>query len=54
MLKESSTPFPLSNVTYLPVQETLINKWKLRHYFKYNLILNIQDAEEISKEEKKF
>ena len=28
MVKESSTPFPLSCVTYLPIQEILINKWK--------------------------
>ena len=26
MLKESSTLFPLSSVTYLPIQEILINK----------------------------
>ena len=32
MLKESSTPFPLSSVNYLPTQEILINKWKLWHY----------------------
>ena len=54
MLKECSTPLPLSNVTYLPVQEILINKWKLRCYFKSNLILRMQDAEEREKEEKKF
>ena len=54
LLKESSTPFPLSSVAYLPNQEILINKWKLRYYFKYDLILKIQDPEERSKEEKKF
>ena len=54
MLKKSSTPFPLSSVTYLPIQEILFNKWKLRCYFKYDLILKIQDTEERSQEEKKF
>ena len=54
MLKESSTPFPLSNATYLPVQEVLMNKWKLRCHFKYGLILKMQDAEESSREQKKF
>ena len=54
MLKERSTLFLLSSVTYLPIQDILINKWKLRCYSKYDLISKIQDAEERSKEEKKF
>ena len=54
VLKERSAPFPLSSVTYLPSQEILMNKWKLRHYFKYDLISKMQDGEEKSKEEKKF
>ena len=54
MLKESLTPFPLRNVTYLPVQVIHINKWKLRCHFKYNLVYKLQDAEERSKEERKF
>ena len=53
MLKESSTPFPLSSVTYLPIQEILINKWKLKHYFKYDLFLKFK-MQERSKEEKHF
>ena len=54
MLMESSTSFPLRNVTYMPIQEILMNKWKLRHHFKYDLISKMQDAEERPKEEKKF
>ena len=50
--KERSTPFPLSSVTYLPSQEILMNKWKLRCYFIYDLISKMQDGEEKSKEEK--
>ena len=45
LLKEKSTPDPLRNVTYLPSQEILMNKWKLRHDFKYDLISNMQDGE---------
>ena len=38
----------------MPIQDILNNKWKLGHYFKYDLILKITDAEETSKVVKKF
>ena len=54
LLKERSTPIPLSSVTYLPSQVILMAKWKLRHYSKYDLFSKMPDGEEKSKEEKKF
>ena len=45
VLREKSTPDPLRNITYLPSREILMNKWKLRHDFKYVQFSNMQDGE---------
>ena len=54
MLKETSTPFPLNSLTYLSIQEFLINKWELRCYFKYDQILKIRSRGKIRRIKEEF